>query len=213
MDVVPPQSIEQSFTISQAKWLNKISNLVGAVVGAVALLDQSGAFALLPARLQRYVTPLALTTGVIALFVGQKKQGAALIANHSGRSYVYTPDGKPGRDKKDALHQVFMTAAEVAIAQKATSGELVPVQTQQQFEERILGRLNEFKPMSFLADSGVALPPVEMGVTAHFSPNPVPTQTPGLAELTRGCKVSLSDLTATSQNQTTNIFKNPQDAI
>jgi hypothetical protein len=126
MDVKPPQSTNASFTIAQAKWLNNFSNLVGSVVGAIALLDQSGAFFLLPAKLQKYVTPVALTTGVVALLAGQNKQGAALIANHSGRPYVYTPEGTPGRDQKDALNQVFMSDAEVAIARKAVAGELVP---------------------------------------------------------------------------------------
>jgi hypothetical protein len=195
MDVRPPQSVDESFTIAQAKWLNKFSNLVGTVVGAIALLDQSGAFALLPAKLQRYVTPVALTTGVVALLAGQKKQGAALIANHSGRPYVYTPEGVPGRNKTNALYQVFMTGPEVLLAQKATTGELVApstVQKQEKFEEKILSKLDQFKPQVLPADEGVALPPVDMGVTSHFAPNPVTS---------KGRKISLSDLAAIAQEQ------------
>jgi hypothetical protein len=164
-------------------------------VGAITLLDQAGAGALLPAKIQKYVTPGVLTIGLVALYTGHKKQGAALIANHSSRPYVYTPDGKPGRNKKDALFQVFMTATEVALAQKATSGELVPpntAQKQEKFEEKILSKLDQFKPQVFPADEGVALPPVDVGVTSHFAPNPVPS---------KGRKISLSDLAAIAQGE------------
>jgi hypothetical protein len=205
MDVKPPQSINESFTITQAKWLNNFSNLVGSVVGAIALLDQSGAFFLLPAKLQKYVTPVALTTGVVALLAGQNKQGAALIANHSGRPYVYTPDGTPGRDENDALNQVFMSDAEVAIARRAVAGELVPpniAQKQEKFEERILGKLNEFKPRTFPADNGpegVALAPIDIGTVSHYAPNDSPPPKPGLDGLAKGRRISLSDLAAIAQ--------------
>jgi hypothetical protein len=214
MDVRPPQSVDESFTIAQAKWLNKFSNLVGTVVGAIALLDQSGAFALLPAKLQRYVTPVALTTGVVALLAGQKKQGAALIANHSGRPYVYTPEGVPGRDQKDALNQVFMPAAEVAIARKAVAGELIPVnvaQKREQLEEKIFEKLDQLIPLTSNLAEGVARPPVDMGVTSHFAPNPLPTPSPGLLRTlyadtktdgaSGGSKISLSDLAVIAQEQ------------
>lgn len=184
MDYRPPKPIDESFTITQVKWLKKFSNLVAVLAGGVAFLDQIGAGALLPAKIQKYITPGVAIIAVTAFYTGNKKVGAALYADHANRSYNYTPDGTPGRSKQNALYQVFMTGAELVLAQKATTGELVPAsaaQCQQQETSAV----------------GVALPPVDMGPILRYAPNPMST----LAELTIGQKISLSDLAAIAQEQ------------
>jgi hypothetical protein len=201
MDYKPPKPIDESFTIAQVKRLKNFSNLVAGIAGGIAFLDQIGVGALLPARIQKYVTPGVAVIALTAFYTGNKKVGAALYADHANRPYNYTPDGAPGRNKKDALYQVFMTGAEVLLAEKATTGQLVPLNTaqkQEQFEEKILGKLDQFKPQTFSADNepkGVALAPVEMGTVSHFAPNPIPT-------LSNGRKLSLSDLAAIAQPST-----------
>jgi hypothetical protein len=182
MDYRPPKPIDESFTITQVKWLKKFSNLVAVLAGGVAFLDQIGAGALLPAKIQKYITPGVAIIAVTAFYTGNKKVGAALYADHANRSYNYTPDGTPGRSKQNALYQVFMTGAELVLAQKATSGQLVPASAAQQQETSAVG---------------VVLPPVDIGLISHYAPNPVPT----LTELAKGRKVSLSDLAAIAQEQ------------
>jgi hypothetical protein len=191
MDVRPPKLIDESFTISQVKWLRRFSNLVAGIAGGVAFLDQIGVGALLPPQIQKYVTPGVAVIALTAFYTGNKKVGAALYADHACRPYNYTPDGKPGRNKKDALYQVFMTGAEVLLAEKATTGQLVTPDTVQKQEQ-------------FPADNGpesVALAPVEIGTKLHLPPNPIPTPNPELEGLTRGSKISLLDLAAIAQEQ------------
>jgi hypothetical protein len=185
MDIRPPKPPEESFTIAKARWLQKFSQLVGGISGLVVLLDQAGASALLPAKIQKYVTPGVLVVGLAALYTGNQKQASALIADRSSKPDIFTADGTPGRNKADAMFQVFMTAAQLELANKATAGELVPANTaqkQEKFEEKILGKLDQFKPTVFPADpepEGVALPPVEM--VEHYAPQPLsPSPKPGL---------------------------------
>jgi hypothetical protein len=195
MDIRPPKPPEESFTITKAKWIEQFSKIVGAISGAVVLLDQAGATALLPAKIQKYVTPGVLGIGLIALCTGNVKQASALIADRSGKPDIFTQTGKPGRNKQDALMQVFMSVAELELARKANSGELVPANTAQkqaQFEEKILGRLEEFKPVTFPADVPAALPVVPAGVI-------IPTPKPGLAGVGQERKHSLSDLATIAQ--------------
>lgn len=184
MDIRPPKPPEESFTIAKAKWIQKFSKIVGAISGAVVLLDQAGATALLPSKIQKYVTPGVLGIGLIALYTGNEKQASALIADRSSKPDIFTKGGTPGRNQEDALFQVFMNAAQLELAKKATNGELVPastVQKQAQFEEKILGKLDEFKPVTFPADPApipTALPIVPEGT---IIPTPTPTPKPELA--------------------------------
>jgi hypothetical protein len=123
-----------------------------------------------------------LAIGLVALYTGNEKQASALIADRSSKPDIFTKDGKPGRNKQEALMQVFMTAAELELAKRATSGDLVPAnasQKQERFEERILGKLDQFKPVTFPADSiPTALPVISEGTV-------IPTPKPGLAGTTQ----------------------------
>jgi hypothetical protein len=205
MDIRPPKPPEESFTIAKARWLQKFSQLVGGISGLVVLLDQAGAGALLPSKFQKYVTPGVLTVGLLALYTGNQKQASALIADRASKPDIFSPTGTPGRNEKDALFQVFMTAAQLKLAEKATAGELVPANTAQKqvlFEEKILGKLDQFKPVIFPSDNGdggAALPPVD--TIGHYPPNPPsPSPTPGLGGFVR--THSLSDLATIAEEKT-----------
>jgi len=207
MDIRPPKPPEESFTITKAKWIQKFSNIVGAISGAVVLLDQAGASALLPAKLQKYVTPGTLIVALAALYTGNSKQASALIVDRSNKPDIFTKKGTPGRNKEEALMQVFMTVAELELAKRAVSGELVPAnitQKQEQFEQKILGKLDQFNPVSFPADPQYPPSPravregQPMGLVAmeteteslslipvYIEGQKVPTPTPGFSGLVR----------------------------
>jgi hypothetical protein len=68
-------------------------------------------------------------------------------------------------------------------------------EVQQKIEAEVKARLSQINPVqTFITGTGegVALPPVDVGVTSHFAPNPVSS---------KGRKISLSDLAAIAQEK------------
>jgi hypothetical protein len=151
MDIRPPKAASESFTIIRAQGLMMFSR----IVGTVALCSQLGIFTLVPEKYQKPVSTAVLLIGVGAVAAGNEKQGSAIIQDRMAKRDVYTESGKPGADKENALHQVFMNPAELALAQKAVAGQLVAPDTKQvqaAFEEKILSKIDQFKPVVFPAN-------------------------------------------------------------
>ena len=157
MDVRPPKAASESFTIVRARGMMMFSR----IVGTVALCSQLGIFSLVPEKYQKPVSTAVLLIGVAAVAAGNEKQGSAIIQDRMAKRDIYTDKGKPGTDKENALHQVFMNQSEIEVAQKALSGELVPptqAQKQAEFEDKLLSKIDQFKPVVFPANP----PSVEM---------------------------------------------------
>lgn len=157
MDVRPPKAASESFTIVRARGLMVFSR----IVGTVALCSQLGIFSLVPEKYEKPVSTAVLLIGVGAVAAGNEKQGSAIIQDRMSKRDVFTDNGKPGTNKEDALYQVFMNQAEIEIANKALAGKLVPptqAQKQAEFEDKLLSKIDQFKPVLFPANP----PPLDM---------------------------------------------------
>lgn len=151
MDIRPPKAASESFTIVRAQGLMMFSR----IVGTVALCSQLGIFSLVPEKYQKPVSTAVLLIGLGAVAAGNEKQGTAIIQDRMSKKDIFTDNGKPGTNKENALHQVFMNSAEIELADKALRGDLVPpsqAQKQADFEDKLFSKIDQFKPVVFPAN-------------------------------------------------------------
>lgn len=123
--IEPPRPAEKSFTILKAQALRTFSRTIGSLTAVIAIATQSGALAFLPKEYEKPVSAGMILVGVAAMMLGNEKQGKAIIDERLSKNNLWTPTGKDGPNKQDALYTGFFSAAQKIVVEKALAGELV----------------------------------------------------------------------------------------